>query len=179
MFPHGQDQCPHALASPASMPSCAPTSKSGLPLTSKPGKLLSFYSGPNTKVRRRLSSRSGRLLRAGVFLFPAALESEAVPVHFQDVNMMGESIQQCTGQPLRAQHLGPLGKGQVAGYQCGSPFVTLTEDFEQYFGTLILSFQAVSKKQIDDPAVDPAVHNQNPLHFHAVWPGPQEINQIA
>jgi hypothetical protein len=30
------------------MPSCAPTSKPGFQLTSKPGKLLSFYSGPNT-----------------------------------------------------------------------------------------------------------------------------------
>ena len=49
--------------------------------------------------------------------------------------MMGQSIQQGAGQPLRPQHLGPLGKGQVAGYQCGSPFVTLTEDFEQHFGS--------------------------------------------
>src|ERR1700742_906745 len=51
MFPSEQDQCPHAPVSPASIPSCVPTSKSGFPMTSKPGKLLSFYSGPNRKGR--------------------------------------------------------------------------------------------------------------------------------
>src|SRR5450432_1296013 len=47
MFPSEQDQCPHAPAFTASTPLCVPAAKSGLPLTSKPGKLLLFYSGPN------------------------------------------------------------------------------------------------------------------------------------
>ena len=48
---------------------------------------------------------------------------------------MGQPIQQGAGQPLRAQHFGPLGKGQVAGHQRRSPFVALAENFEQHFGT--------------------------------------------
>jgi len=48
MLPYEQDWYPHALASPASTPSCAPMSKPGFPLTSKPRKLLLFYSGPNS-----------------------------------------------------------------------------------------------------------------------------------
>src|SRR4051794_522671 len=48
MFPSEQDQCPHAPPFTASAPSCLPTSLSGRPLTSKPGKVLSFYSGPNS-----------------------------------------------------------------------------------------------------------------------------------
>jgi hypothetical protein len=64
-----------------------------------------------------LAARTDGLLRGGIFLLPAALESEAVPVHFQNVNVMGESIQERSGQPFRPQHFGPLGKGQVAGYQ--------------------------------------------------------------
>src|SRR5439155_4601928 len=78
------------------------------------------------------ASRPGSTLgRSGVLLLFAGLEAEAVPVQFQDVNMVGEPIQQSASQTLRAQHLGPLGKGQVAGHQRGSPFVALTEDFEQ------------------------------------------------
>ena len=47
----------------------------------------------------------------------ALLEAVALAVHLQDVHMVGESVQQRTGQPLRAQHFGPLLKGQVAGHQ--------------------------------------------------------------
>jgi hypothetical protein len=47
MFPSELDQCPHAPPFTASTPWCVPNSLPALPLTSKPGKLLSFYSGPN------------------------------------------------------------------------------------------------------------------------------------
>ena len=46
------------------------------------------------------AARDDELLRGAVFLLPAVLEPKAVPVHFQDMDMMGEAIQQRSGQPL-------------------------------------------------------------------------------
>lgn len=43
------------------------------------------------------------------------LESIIIAVHFQGVHLVGEPVQQGTGRPLRAQHLGPFLKWQVAG----------------------------------------------------------------
>ena len=61
MLPYEQDWYPHALASPASTPSCAPMSKPGFPLTSKPRKLLLFYSGPNIGRRVVVDRRAFRV----------------------------------------------------------------------------------------------------------------------
>jgi hypothetical protein len=52
----------------------------------------------------------------------AMLEAEAVAVHLQDVDMMGEPVQQCAGETFGAEDLGPLLEGQIAGYQGGSAF---------------------------------------------------------
>ena len=41
----------------------------------------------------------------------ALLEAVALAVHLQDVHVVGEPVQQRAGQPLRAQHFGPLLKG--------------------------------------------------------------------
>src|SRR6516162_7726656 len=56
------------------------------------------------------------------------LQAVAFAVHLQDVNMVGEAVQQGSGQPLRAQHLGPFLERQVAGDHCGASFVALAED---------------------------------------------------
>jgi len=48
---------------------------------------------------------------------PAVLEAVAVPVHFEDVDMVGEAIEECSGQPFRAKYLGPLVEGQVGCHQ--------------------------------------------------------------
>ena len=45
----------------------------------------------------------------------ALLEPEAVAVHLEDMDMVGEAIEQRAGQPLGAEHAGPLIEGQVAG----------------------------------------------------------------
>ena len=45
--------------------------------------------------------------------------------------MVGESVQQRPGEPLGAEHVGPLVKGEVGGDQDGSPFVALAEDLEE------------------------------------------------
>ena len=41
------------------------------------------------------------------------LESEAIPVHFEDVDMVGEAIEERSGKPFRAKDLGPLVEGQI------------------------------------------------------------------
>ena len=51
----------------------------------------------------------------------------AVAVHLQDVNVVGEPVQQCSGEPLRAEDLGPFVDGQVGGDQDGAPFGALAE----------------------------------------------------
>ena len=62
---------------------------------------------------------------------PTLLEAVALPVHLQDVNAVSETVQQGAGQPLRAEDLGPLVKGQVGGDQDRPSLVSLTEDLEE------------------------------------------------
>ena len=47
--------------------------------------------------------------------------------------MVGEAVQQGSGEPLGAEHVGPLVKGEVGGDQDGAPFVALAEDLEEEF----------------------------------------------
>jgi len=53
----------------------------------------------------------------GAAFTPAVLEAEAVAVHLQDVDVVGEAVEQSAGEPLGAEDFGPLGEGQVAGHQ--------------------------------------------------------------
>ena len=48
--------------------------------------------------------------------------------------MMGETIQQGSGEPFRAEDLGPLVEGRIGGDQDGAPLVALAEDLEEQFG---------------------------------------------
>ena len=65
---------------------------------------------------------------------PAAVpEAVAVAVHLQDVDVVGEPVQQRSGQPLRVEHVGPFVEGQVGGHQDGSPIAALAEDLEEQF----------------------------------------------
>ena len=70
-------------------------------------------------------------LRRG--LLPAVLEAVALAVHFQDVDVVGEAVQQRAGEVLRSEHLGPLVEEQVGRHQDGAPFVALAEDLEEEF----------------------------------------------
>ena len=58
-------------------------------------------------------------------------ESEAVTVHLEDVHVVGEAIEQCTGQALRAEDAGPLIERQIPGNDDRAALVALAEDFEQ------------------------------------------------
>ena len=62
---------------------------------------------------------------------PAPLEEVALPVHLKDVAAVSEAVQEGTGEPLRAEDLGPLVEGRVGGDQDRSSLVALAEDFEQ------------------------------------------------
>ena len=64
---------------------------------------------------------------------PAALEAVALAVHLQDVDVVGEPVQQRAGEPFRAEDLGPLVEGKVGGHHCGAPLVALAEDLEEQF----------------------------------------------
>ena len=37
---------------------------------------------------------------------PAVFEAVAVPVHFEDVDMVSEAIEECSGMPFRGRHPG-------------------------------------------------------------------------
>ena len=62
--------------------------------------------------------------------FSALIETIAVAIHFQDMDMVGEAIQQSSGQTFRAEYLRPLIERQVGGHQDRAPLVALAEDFE-------------------------------------------------
>ena len=61
----------------------------------------------------------------------AVLEPVTFPVHLQDVDMVGETIQQGSGQPLRSEGLRPFVERQVAGHHGGAAFVAPAEDLKQ------------------------------------------------
>ena len=43
----------------------------------------------------------------GSSVLPTALEAVAVAVHFQDMHVVGETVQQRAGEPFRTEHVGP------------------------------------------------------------------------
>ena len=45
----------------------------------------------------------------------ALFEPIAVAVQFEDVDVVGQSVEQRTGQPLGPEHAGPLVEWQIAG----------------------------------------------------------------
>ena len=66
---------------------------------------------------------------------PAALKAVALAVHLQDMNVVGEAVQQGPGEAFRAEDLGPLVEGKVGGDQDGAPLVALAEDLKKQLGT--------------------------------------------
>ena len=86
-------------------------------------------------------------------ILPAALESIALAVHLQDVDVMGEPVQQRPGQPLRAEDLGPFVEWQVGGDQDGAPLVALAEDLKEQFRAS--AGQGYEAEFVDDQQVEP------------------------
>ena len=86
---------------------------------------------PDLRKGQRWENREGvrgdlgvvRLFRGlGGGVVPAVLEPVALAVHFQDVDVVGEAVQQGSGEAFRAEDLGPLVEGQIGGHQDGAPF---------------------------------------------------------
>ena len=65
----------------------------------------------------------------------AGREAEAFAVHLQDMDMMGEAVEERAGKPFRAEDRGPFIEWQVAGDECGAAFIALTEDLEEQLRT--------------------------------------------
>jgi hypothetical protein len=49
----------------------------------------------------------------GAAFTPAVLQTEAVFVHLQNVDVEGEAVEQCSGETLGAEDLGPSWKGRL------------------------------------------------------------------
>ena len=63
------------------------------------------------------------------------VEPVAVAVHLQDMDVVGQPVEQRTSQPLGGEHAGPLVKRQVGGDDGRAGLVALAEHLEQQFGT--------------------------------------------
>ena len=66
---------------------------------------------------------------------PALAEPIALTVHLEDVDVMGEAVEERTGQALGAEHAGPLVERQIAGDDDLAPLVALAEHLEEQLGT--------------------------------------------
>ena len=64
----------------------------------------------------------------------ALFEPITVAIHFEDLDVVGQSVEQRTGQPLGPEHAGPLVERQIAGDDGGASFVALAEDLKQQLG---------------------------------------------
>ena len=60
-------------------------------------------------------------------------EPVAFAVHLENVDVMGQAIQQRACQPLGAKDFGPLIEGQVRGNDDGPAFVALGYDLKEQF----------------------------------------------
>src|SRR4029079_19517948 len=63
----------------------------------------------------------------------AGLQAVALAIHLEDMDMVGEPVEQRAREALRTEDAGPFVKGQVAGHQHRTPLVTSAEDLEQQF----------------------------------------------
>ena len=63
----------------------------------------------------------------------AAGETEALPVHLEDVNVVGQPVEQGSSEPLGSEHRCPFIEWQIAGNQRAASLVALAENLEQQF----------------------------------------------
>ena len=63
--------------------------------------------------------------------FFALVETVAVAVHFQYMNVVGESVQEGSGQAFGTKYLGPFVEGSISGHQGGTALIALAEHLEQ------------------------------------------------
>ena len=69
-----------------------------------------------------------------MFFGSALFEAEAFAVHFQDVDMVCQTVEQGTGETFGTEGLGPFVEWQVGCDDQRTTLVTLRYDFEQQLG---------------------------------------------
>ena len=70
----------------------------------------------------------------GAAFAPALLKAETVAVHLQDVNVVGEAVEQGAGEPFGAEDFGPFLEGQVGSHHRRTALVALAEHLEEQLG---------------------------------------------
>ena len=96
-------------------------------------------------------------------------EAVAVAVHLQDVDVVGEPVQQRAGEAFRSEHLGPLVERQVGGDQDGTPLVALAEDLEEQFrsgGGQGDEAQLIDGQRVEQPSFVPGLQRSALPRFH-------------
>ena len=69
------------------------------------------------------------------FSLRAALrQAVGFAVHFQDVDVVGQAVEERAGEALFAERGGPLIERQVRGDDGGAALIALTDQFEQQLG---------------------------------------------
>src|SRR5579859_2374477 len=95
------------------------------------GLFLSSSFSSSSPAGLFLDGFSGVLAR-GLALAPTALlEPVAVAVHLEDMDFVGQPIEQCAGQTLGAEDFGPFVERQIAGYEDRGPLIASAEHLEQ------------------------------------------------
>ena len=90
--------------------------------------------GLDALARRGRSSACRGSACGAVPACAALAEAVAVAVHLEDVDVVGETVEQRPGEALGAEGLGPLVEGEVGGDQGGAAFVALGDRLEQQLG---------------------------------------------
>jgi len=80
-------------------------------------------------------------------------EPVALPVCFQDVAPVGESVQEGAGEPFRAEDLGPLVEGEVGGDDEALPLVGPANHLEKELGAYL--GEGDITQLIDDQQLEP------------------------
>ena len=76
---------------------------------------------------------------------PFALrQTIALAVHLQDMDVVGETVEQGAGQPLAAEDLGPFVEWQIAGHQRGAALVALVRSSFMMIRSLAVTSNAGS-----------------------------------
>ena len=72
-----------------------------------------------------------RRLSLSALCLLAGRKPEAFAVHLQDMNVMGEAVEERAGEPFRSEHARPFIEWQIAGHQRRATFIALAEDIEE------------------------------------------------
>jgi len=69
----------------------------------------------------------------------ALLEPEALAVHLEDMDVMGQAVEERACEAFRSKDLGPFIEGQVGGDQDRATLVALAEDSAKLIGEAVLT----------------------------------------